>query len=464
MPSNVPDRKPSNIAPPPLPAARRIAALLLLALAAGGLATGCEHTGLMKTPNLYLAAESDPFAHLPEHDRRVEVDLIYATDRAENGIGDKPRGTGAQYGHKRSDELAFGVATVALGDNVTWEELRHASVNRRRQRRFVPFLAHTEEMGRFPPPHAGWRVRGGAPVRDEDHLREEAEAEAALSGIVADALARAERPEVFLFVHGYNNQFYHAAQTMAQVWHFMARPGVPMVYSWPAGRGGLRGYTADSESGSFTNFHFKQFLRAIAAAPGLEKIHILAHSRGTDVATTAIKELMLEYRGAGRDARAELKLGHLVLAAPDLDLDIVNHSLVAEGVIFVPERFTVYLSNGDRALLLSSWLTDSVKRLGRIILADLNPFEQAKLTSLPNVIFIDAEVESDITGHTYFWTNPAASSDIILLLRDGLEPGVDNGRPLIRQSNNFWLLRENYPGSGVAAGEPAGESAGESGD
>jgi len=417
--------------------------LILAVLLAGSL--GCEHTSLMKTPNLYLATGNDPFANLPEERKQVDVDLIYATDRVPVENPDKPKGTGVQYGFQRADTLTFGRATVALGEHVEWEDLYQASMNRQRNRRFVPYLAHTEALGQFPAGQKEWTQEDGHIVRHADIAKETRAAENGLREALAMALNNADRREVFLFVHGYNNQFYHAALTMAQLWHFMGREGVPVIYSWPAGRGGIRGYTADTLSGEFTNYHLKQFLRAIAATPGLEKIHILAHSRGTDIVTTALKELMLEYRGAGLDTRSELKLGNLVLAAPDIDLDVVNQSLVAEGMIFVPERFTVYLSEGDRALLLSSWLMDSVKRLGRIVLSELNPQDQRDLTSLPALTFIDADVESDITGHAYFWTNPAASSDLILLLRDGLDPGVENGRPLIRQSENFWILREGYP-------------------
>lgn len=422
------------------PFPRKTAATLLCAVPILLCVTSCEHTGLMKTPNLYLAAAEDPFASIPESRQSVDVNLIYATDRAPQLEADKPQGTGNQYGHDRSDNLFYGRATVALAEGATWDDLHTASLTRHRNRRFVPRLVLTSQKGRFPAASKTWRMENGTLTAGPSA----AEAAGELGTLVAEELANTDRKEAFVFIHGYNNQFYHAALTMAQLWHFMGRPGVPLIYSWPAGRGGLRGYTADSESAEFTVFHLKQFLRALAATPGLEKVHILAHSRGTEVATTAIKELMLEYRGTDLDPRTELKLGNLVLVAPDLDLDIVNQSLVAEGMIFVPERFTVYLSEGDRALKLSSWLTDSVKRLGSLILEDLNPREREALTTLPNMTFIDANVESDITGHAYFWINPAASSDVILLLRDNAEPGAKNGRPLIQRSDNFWLLNDDY--------------------
>jgi esterase/lipase superfamily enzyme len=396
-------------------------------------ATGCEHTGLMKTPNLYLASAEDPFSALAPTRQTVDVNIIYATDRSpELEVEPKKRqGTGNQYGHENDDHLFYGHTTVALGEGVTWEELHEASLTRQRDHRFVPHLTNTHQVGRFPASTSAWRLESG--VLAAGPSPEEATAE--LAGLVAEQLSDTERKEAFVFVHGYN---------MAQVWHFMGRPGVPLIYSWPAGRGGLRGYTSDVESAEFTTFHLKQFLRALATAPGLEKVHILAHSRGTEVVTTAIKELMLEYRGSDRDARTELKLGNVVLAAPDLNLQTARQTLVAEGTIFVPERFTVYLSESDRALKLSSWFTDSVRRLGSLIFNDLTPRERAAIASLPNMNFVDVNVESDITGHAYLWINPAASSDVILLLRDNKAPGAEHGRPLTPLMENFWQLDDNY--------------------
>ena len=56
--------------------------------------------------------------------------------------------------------------------------------------------------------------------------------------------------------------------------------------------------------------------------PEIEKIHVAAHSRGTDIATTALRELIIETRAKGLDPRAHLKIENLVLSAADIDVDI----------------------------------------------------------------------------------------------------------------------------------------------
>ena len=76
---------------------------------------------------------------------------------------------------------------------------------------------------------------------------------------------------------------------------------------------------------------------------------------------------------------------------------------------------------------------------------DLSPNMRASFDRLPRTHVVKAQVRSDRTGHYYFLESPAVSSDLIRVLRDNRDPGAANGRPLIKQSTNFWLLEEGYP-------------------
>jgi len=71
--------------------------------------------------------------------------------------------------------------------------------------------------------------------------------------------------------------------------------------------------------------------------------------------------------------------------------------------------------------------------------------EARALRKIINVDFVDFEGEADPFGHSYFSTNPAVSSDLILLLRYGRAPGAENGRPLTYFGANFWRIEEDYP-------------------
>jgi len=62
---------------------------------------------------------------------------------------------------------------------------------------------------------------------------------------------------------------------MAELWHFLGRIGVPIVYTWPAGHPGLFSYTYDRESSEFTIFHLRQVLELIAGFPEVERINLI---------------------------------------------------------------------------------------------------------------------------------------------------------------------------------------------
>ncbi len=207
-------------------------------------------------------------------------------------------------------------------------------------------------------------------ARDEEvaaHFRQE----------VRRRLALTPHKEVYIFVHGFNNTFDYAASVLAEFWHFGGRIGVPVFYSWPAGAPGLlRGYTHDRESGQFTIHHLKQFLRLVPSIPEVRRIHVITHSRGTAVTCNALRELLLEDRAAGRDPRQALRIGNIVLASPDIDVDVFFQRFVADRFYQVAEHITIYCSEEDRALALSRFLFDSRRRLGRVRPIDLDEAEK----------------------------------------------------------------------------------------
>jgi esterase/lipase superfamily enzyme len=155
---------------------------------------------------------------------------------------------------------------------------------------------------------------------------------------------------VLIFVHGVNTSFDEAVLTQAELWHILGRQGVPIVYSWPADNGGLFGYFVDRESAEFTIFHFKQFVKMLASFPEVEGINIIAHSRGAAVTTTALRELVIETRAAGKRPRDHLRIDNLVLASADLNFDIVRQRLMAEKFGPAIGQITSYVTRSDKAL------------------------------------------------------------------------------------------------------------------
>src|SRR5262249_15448627 len=156
----------------------------------------------------------------------------------------------------------------------------------------------TRQLGSFPDTPGARVVKDGVVTIPESSVAARTSAEEALRSEIERRLDAATDHDVYLFIHGYNSEFEWPAYVIAQIWHFMGRPGVPLAYSWPANApGALRGYQYDRESGEFTVLHLKRFLKVLGSVPNLRRVCIVAHSRGTDVLSTALRELMLEMGG-----------------------------------------------------------------------------------------------------------------------------------------------------------------------
>ncbi len=421
---------------------------LSFVIVAGSMLAGCAGRQLMPTPNLYAQGTTDPFADVAPELRTTTVDLMYVTDR---GPEAKPDGS-LRYGYKRSRSIAYGSCTVRIGkDDLDWETLVHNSRVSKRDVSLPIRVVELEEKGRFPVTPFRLVKTAGEWQYDPAIEAEVQEKAAAFYDELDRRLALTSHKEVFIFVHGFNNSLDYAACTLADLWHFMGRVGVPVLYTWPAGHPGLlRGYNYDRESGEFTVYHLKQFLRALVKHPEVDGINILAHSRGTDVTTAAIRELVIETRAEGRDVREHLKIRNLNLAAADLDFEVTSQRLGAELVWFVPDRMTIYVSETDKALGLADWLFASVGRIGQTQYDDLNDDQKRMLELMETLDVIDARVKGGSFGPDNFHSSPAVSSDLILLIRDHRPPGAANGRPLGEVGPHWWVITKEYPGPAVA--------------
>lgn len=398
---------------------------------------GCSQQ-LMPTPNMYLHTDANPFADVPPALQTSDIDVLFVTDRAET----KDKNGKPDFGYGRSRSLAFGSYIVGIGKDVSWADLVADSRTNSRKKSLPLSRKEIRVIGRLDETPTPMVMINGVLSEDPAAKERREQARDVFCNEVSRRLALTpSKKEVAVFIHGFNNSIDDSAFTIGEMWHFGGRKGVPIAYTWPAGKS----YAADYESCQFTIFHLKQFLRGIASCPDVEKIHLIAHSRGTDVTTTALRELNIEYKSAGKDTRSELKLGNLVLCAADLDIDVVGQRIGAERLQLVPERVTLYVSQTDRALgAAANLIFKSSDRLGHISPADLTPQQQKSLALFPQLQIIDAKIKSDFIGHAYFHTNPAVSSDLILVLRDNRGPGAENGRPMTHRDDGFWEIRDDY--------------------
>ena len=381
------------------------------------------------------------FETLPVALKSPEVDVLYATDRAPDSDQEI-----LLYGNDRSFSLAFGFARVNLGNDLSWDDLVTWSQSQNPEPvNIEPFVASVTEVSRLPAsPYPYMSNKNGQPVLDTQFLKQLNTAQETIQNTIRKRLELTERKNIYLHVHGIKSQLGDTLIEAAFTYHLFGRQGVPIVYSWPAGQSGLlRGYTGDRESGEFTVFHLKEFIRTITAIDEVEKINFTAHSRGTDVILTALRELIIEARASGKDPHRSLKLSNLVLLAPDLDASVASQRVIAEALTFSLDRLTVYTNNHDGAIAIGTKLFANSQRLGNYDVSEVTERQKESLKRFKNydIIFYSGE-GGGLLEHSYY-RSPAMLADYFLLL-EGKKPGASNGRPLEPLGEYMWGMDDNY--------------------
>ena len=296
---------------------------------------GCAGTpALMPTPAIYIGdATKRLFAGTSAEPATTAIDLLYVTDRAAATAADAV----LPYTSDRSRSMAFGSVSVEIGQSVAWPTLVEMSMESPREQPLELRLGAATELGRFPPIPYAVEVTPGGITRSAAVMDVHERAAAGLQAEVARRTAAAPRKEVLLFVHGYANTFQDAAFSMADLCHFLGREFVCAIFTWPAGgsRGLMAGYNVDRESGEFAVQHLKQAIRLISQSAGVERIHLMAHSRGTDVLASALREINIEAYTAGSSIGERFRVKNIVLLAPDIDADVAAAKIF--GVVSDPD-------------------------------------------------------------------------------------------------------------------------------
>jgi len=425
---------------------------LMVPLLLGACAT--MHPPLMPTPTLYRTSEKPLFKDLPPDRQTPYIDLIYVTDRAPRTDPNDPE----PYTANRARSMAFGTLRVEIGEGVGWSELASESASGSRAVPLDQKLGDAQELGRFPQIIYPIVPVAGGITRDPAMIDVHEKAAAGFKALLARTLADSPRKEVVLFVHGYHDTYSEAAFTMSELCHFLGREFACVMFTWPAGgtRGLMMGYDVDRESGEFAVEHLKKTIRMIADTPGVQRVHLLAHSRGTDILSSAMASLNVETYITRTTLSDRLKIANIVLMAPDIDFDVA-----AAKIFTVPSdpdlpygdapnprvvfgrpgiHITAYVSPTDKALTVSQFLFGSLIRLGRVQASQLPPEQIARAREVGLIDIISVTGTTDMFGHSYFTSNPDVSSDLIAMIRYGAKAG-DKLRPLVAVSPPFWRVR-----------------------
>lgn len=197
--------------------------------------------------------------------------------------------------------------------------------------------------------------------RSLDHDTFRSEIAAQLSGRVGAAR------DVMVFVHGYNTGYDEARFRLAQIAVDSNFTGVPVLFSWPS-QARTFAYGADKENATASRDDLDQVLNEISGIAGVGRIHIVAHSMGTWLTMESLREAAIAGRG---DYGSHL--GEVMLAAPDIDLDVFKQQLSRVAPF---ARISVFAASNDRALSISGMIAGDRQRVGALDLSKSSQREQ----------------------------------------------------------------------------------------
>lgn len=214
---------------------------------------------------------------------------------------------------------------------------------------------------------------------------------------------------VLVFVHGFNNQYEDAVYRFAQIVHDSGADVAPVLFTWPS-RGSVFAYNYDKESTNYSRHALEDLLRDLSKEARVRDITVMAHSMGSWLTVEALRQMAI------RDGRVTPKIRNVILASPDLDVDVFGQQMAEIG--HPRPAFTLFVSQDDRALNLSRRISGNVDRLGQVdprVEPYRSAFEKAGIT----VLDLTALQGGDALNHGKF----AESPEVVRLIGNRLIAG-----------------------------------------
>jgi esterase/lipase superfamily enzyme len=171
--------------------------------------------------------------------------------------------------------------------------------------------------------------------------------------------------DVLLYVHGFNTGVEEARFRLAQIVADGRFSGVPALFTWNS-RGGLFNYESDKEAATVSRDALEKFVVELSRTPGVGRI----------------------------------KLGEVMLAAPDIDLNVFRQQVARVD----PRHVSIFVANNDRALSLASRIAGDRPRLGAM--NPTNPEDKSELDRLGVAVHDISSFSTDFVGHGAFAEAP----------------------------------------------------------
>lgn len=214
---------------------------------------------------------------------------------------------------------------------------------------------------------------------------------------------------VLIFVHGFNNRFEDAVYRYAQIVHDSHAEVAPVIFTWPS-RASIFDYNYDKESTNYSRDALEELLHRATSNPAVREITVMAHSMGSWLTVEALRQMAI------RDGRVDAKITDVILASPDLDVDVFAKQMQAMGE--KRPQFTLFVSRDDRALTVSRRISGNIDRLGQID-PTAEPYRSQLERAGITVLDLTALKGGDKLNHGKF----AESPEVVRLLGNRLIAG-----------------------------------------
>ncbi len=212
-----------------------------------------------------------------------------------------------------------------------------------------------------------------------------------------------------VFIHGFNTKFEDSVYRFAQIIRDSGVHSAPILVTWPS-RGSLLAYGYDRESTNYTRNALENLFQYLAKDVEVKEVSILAHSMGNWLTLEALRQMAI--RNGGLPA----KFKNVMLAAPDVDVDVFRSQIVDMGTPH--PQFTLFVSRDDRALAVSRRVWGDVARLGSID-PEQAPYKQELADAEIKVIDLTKVKAGDRLNHGKF----AESPEIVRLIGARISDG-----------------------------------------
>src|ERR1700733_5201968 len=215
---------------------------------------------------------------------------------------------------------------------------------------------------------------------------------------------------VLIFVHGFNTRFEEAVYRFAQIVHDAGVNVAPVLFTWPSG-GNVTDYVYDRDSAVYSRDALEAVLQALVKDRNVDSISILAHSMGNYLAVESLRQMSIRNHGLSP------KIQDVMLASPDIDVDVFRRQIAEIDAGPRPAEFTLFISRDDRALGLSSFLARDSTRLGALD-PSKEPYRSILEQGRVQVVDLTGTASNDFTNHARF-----ASGEVVGAIGERLAEG-----------------------------------------